>query len=74
MRLAEEYVEHFELVCEVLEEFIDTWDATRDDIQDICNEDQSRDIDDLTDRLFACFRELLHFDDLGEGDEDEPTV
>lgn len=65
--LASDFIEEFEFVCDVMEEFIDNWAVVINEIPDICSDMQLQDLDDLTDRLYGCFKELL-----GEiGDEEE---
>ncbi len=64
--LAEDFINDYEFICEVLEDFIDNWQVVMNEIPDICSEPQLHDLDDLTDRLYACFRDLL-----GETEDEE---
>ena len=69
--MAEDFIEEFEFICEVLEDFIDNWQVVMNEIPDICSEQQLGELDNLTDRLYVCFRDLLGEteDEEGEGNE-----
>lgn len=66
--MAEDFINDYELICEVLEDFIDNWQVVMNEIPAICSEQQLHDLDDLVDRLYACFQDLL-----GETEDEEET-
>lgn len=67
--LAQEYIENLEILCDVMEEFLDTWASTMGEMHMVCDDQQLEDIIDLEERMLGMFQEF--FGEQEEGEQDD---